>query len=159
MENPAELPPSRFPWPPVILVSTGALAVLLGWVLPLPWLPSPLSDVLFAIGWMILALVAFVDIRAMIALRAARTTIMPHRTVDHLVTNGPFAISRNPIYVGYVMILIAAALISANPWFLPLALVDGFVTRKLAIDPEERHIEAKFGRRYRDYAKKVRRWI
>ncbi len=92
-------------------------------------------------------------------MRAAQTTIMPHRTVDHLVTTGPFAISRNPIYVGYVVILIAAGLITGNAWFLPLALVDGFATRKMAIEPEERHIEAKFGRRYRDYAKRVRRWI
>ena len=45
------------------------------------------------------------------------------------------------------------------PWFLVLALVAAFLTQKLAIEPEERHLDVRFGKKYREYSKKVRRWI
>jgi protein-S-isoprenylcysteine O-methyltransferase Ste14 len=55
--------------------------------------------------------------------------------------------------------MIGVGLITGIAWFLPLAIVAAFLTQKLAIEREERHLEARFGKRYRDYAKRVRRWI
>ena len=67
--------------------------------------------------------------------------------------------TRNPIYVANTLVMIGIALISGIAWFLIFALVAAFLTQKLAIEPEERHLEAKFGKKYRDYCKKVRRWL
>ena len=151
--------PSRFPWPPLVLVAALSSGFVLGAWLPLPWIPSPLADVLLAIGWLMVMLVVLLDVQAIRALWRAKTTVQPHKESDQLVTGGPFALTRNPIYVGYVALIIAAALIAGNAWFLPLAVLAAIALRKFAIDGEERHLAAKFGRRYRDYTKRVRRWF
>ena len=53
----------------------------------------------------------------------------------------------------------ALALATGILWFLLAALVSGLLVQKLAIEREERHLEARFGKKWRDYSRKVRRWI
>jgi protein-S-isoprenylcysteine O-methyltransferase Ste14 len=151
--------PNRLPWPPLIYVAAIALSVILGYLFPLPWIGSPLSDILFAVGWVAAAGAVLIDISAMRTMQRARTTIMPNRGSEHLVTGGPFSFTRNPIYLANTMIMIGVGLISGIAWFLILALIAAFATQKLAIEREERHLEARFGKKFRDYAKRVRRWI
>lgn len=151
--------PNRLPWPPMIYVSAAALALVLNWLAPLPWISGPFGEFLFAVGWLVVAGALAIDIAAMRAMRRARTTIMPNKGSDHLVTSGPFSFTRNPIYVGNTMLMIGIGLIAGIVWFLLLAPVAAYATTKLAIEREERHLDARFGRKYRDYRKKVRRWI
>jgi protein-S-isoprenylcysteine O-methyltransferase Ste14 len=89
----------------------------------------------------------------------AGTTIMPHRASDALVTTGPFARLRNPIYVADVMILFGVAELTKNIWFVIGAAVFAVLVTFLAILPEERHLEARFGDAYRDYKARSRRWL
>jgi len=93
------------------------------------------------------------------ALRRGGTTVSPTHAASQLVTSGPFGISRNPIYLGNTVIMIAVALIAWSPWFIVMGFVAAIATSYLAIRPEEKHLDLRFGRRYRDYAKRVRRWI
>ena len=152
--------PNRLPWPPLIFVAAAALALVLHfWLLPLPWVPAPFSDFLFAVGWLVAAGALAIDVGAMRAMRRAATTILPNRAADHLVVTGPFSFTRNPIYVGNTMLMIGVGLILGAVWFLILAPVAAYATTKLAIEREERHLEARFGKKYRDYRKKVRRWL
>lgn len=155
----AVAPPARFPWPPLICAAAIAASAILNIVYPLPWITEPLSDMLFAGGWLLVAATIAIDVSAMRTMKAAKTTIMPHRASDHLVTSGPFSFSRNPIYLGYALLLIGIALITEIAWFIPFTVVSSFLIQKLAIEPEERHLELRFGKKYRDYAKRVRRWI
>lgn len=154
-----EIRPNRLPWPPLIYAAAIAAAALLGWLAPLPWLPSPASEFLFAVGCVAIAGALAMDLAAMRTLARANTTIMPNRGASHLVSTGPFGFSRNPIYLGNTLITLGIGLVSGIAWFVPAALAAAFATQKLAIEREERHLEARFGRRWRDYAKKVRRWI
>lgn len=151
--------PSRFPWPPVIYVLAALLAIFMHQLFPLPWIIGPLADILVAIGWLMIVAALFIDVLAMRALRRAATTIMPNRRSEHLVVGGPYALSRNPIYLGNTMIMIGVAFIWGNVWFLAFGLVGAFLTQKLAIEREERHLETRFGKVYRDYRKRVRRWF
>jgi protein-S-isoprenylcysteine O-methyltransferase Ste14 len=151
--------PNRLPWPPIIYVIAIVVSILLGYLVPLPWIRGPLADILFAVGWVMIAGAIIIDVSAMRTLSRAGTTIMPHRGADHLVTGGPFSISRNPIYLGNTMVMIGAGFVSGIAWFFALALAAAFATQKLAIEREERHLEARFGKNYRDYRKRVRRWI
>ncbi len=151
--------PNTLPWPPMIYIAAAALAVLLHWLVPLPWLPDPLREFLFAVGWLVVAGAVAIDVAAMRAMRRARTTIMPHKGANHMVTGGPFSFTRNPIYLGNTMLMVGIGLIAGIAWFVLLAPVAALATTKLAIAREERHLEARFGKKYRDYAKKVRRWI
>lgn len=151
--------PSRFPWPPVIYLLAIAIAIALSIVVPLPWFGPPLSDLLFAIGWLLAVAAVALDFMAIRTLRKAQTTVMPTRAADHLVTSGPFGLSRNPIYLGNTTLMFGIGFITGFIWFFVLALVAAFATQKLAIEPEERHLSIRFGKRYRDYTRKVRRWI
>lgn len=151
--------PNTLPWPPVIYLGALALGLIVHWLWPLPWLPSTLAEFMFAIGWLVVAGAVALEVAAMRAMSRARTTIMPNRRSDHLVTGGPFAITRNPIYLGNTMMMMGIGLITGIALMIPMALVAAFVTGRLAIAREERHLEARFGKAYRDYAKKVRRWI
>lgn len=151
--------PNRLLWPPMIYVAAAALAFVLGWLVPLPWIPGLLGEFLFAIGWLAVAGAVAIDIAAMRALRRARTTVMANRAADHLVTRGPFAFTRNPIYVANTMLVVGIGLILGAAWFLILAPFAAYATTRLAIEREERHLEARFGKKYRDYRKKVRRWL
>ena len=151
--------PNRIPWPPLIYLAAIALGVVLAWFVPAPWFPSPFSDLLFAIGCVTLVGVVLIDVAAMRTLAKAKTTIMPHRASSHLVTGGPYSFTRNPIYLANTMLTIGIGLVSGVAWFLPLAIVAAFLTQKLAIEREERHLATVFGKRYRDYSRRVRRWI
>ncbi|HHZ07570.1 MAG TPA: isoprenylcysteine carboxylmethyltransferase family protein [Rhizobiales bacterium] len=157
--NDLERRPNRLPWPPMLYVSAIALAVLANLAYELPWFTPPLSEILFAVGWLLIAAVVAIDVSAMRTLMRARTTILPHRGADHLVTGGPFSFSRNPIYLANTLLMIGVGLVSGIAWFILLAIAAAFVTQKLAIEREEKHLEQRFGKRYRDYRKKVRRWI
>ena len=156
-ETPA--PPSRFAWPPIVYLGAIAAAIVLQWLLPLPWIGSPLADLLFAIGWLLAGGAVAIVIAAVRTLVRAKTTVRPHRASEHLVTSGLFGVSRNPIYLGNTMLMIAIGFIAGSPWFVMLALMAAILTTWLAIKPEERHLAERFGKRYRDYRKKVRRWI
>jgi protein-S-isoprenylcysteine O-methyltransferase Ste14 len=147
------------PLPPIIYVSAIAIAVILGQALPLPWLGWPLSDMLFAAGWLAIAAFLALFVTAVRTMTRARTTVHPNRTPDHLVTSGPFSLSRNPIYLADTLLVVGIGLITGNAWFLLLAVVAAFVTQKAAIEREEKVLTDKFGKKYRDYAKRVRRWI
>lgn len=151
--------PSTFPWPPLIYIAAVAIGVILNWLWPLPWLPNPLNEFLFAVGGIVVVLAILMDISAIRTMKRAKTTIMPHRGSEHLVTRGPFSFTRNPIYLGNTMLMIGIGLTSGVLWLILLAPVAAFTTQKLAIEGEESHLEARFGKKYRDYAKKVRRWI
>jgi protein-S-isoprenylcysteine O-methyltransferase Ste14 len=151
--------PNVFPWPPVIYgiaILTGAFS---GYVLPLPWPGSPLSDFLFGIGMMLIAVALFIDFRTMQLMHQHKTTIMPNKGANHLVTSGPFGFSRNPIYLANTMLTVGAGLMSGIVWFLPFAAVAAIATQELAIKREEKHLAAKFPKAWTDYARKVRRWI
>lgn len=157
--NDASTRPNTVPWPPIVYVCAVAAAMIAHWLWPLPWVPGTLAEFLFAIGCLVIVGALAMDFAAMRAMSRAKTTIMPNRASDHLVTSGPFGFTRNPIYLGNTMLMIGLGLISGILWFLLLAPVAAFATQKLAVEREERHLEARFGKRYRDYAKKVRRWI
>ncbi|MBN7756621.1 MULTISPECIES: isoprenylcysteine carboxylmethyltransferase family protein [Alphaproteobacteria] len=157
--NDHEQRPARFPWPPVIYLSAIVIAAVLGIFYPLPWIGPPLSDLLFAIGWLLIAGFVFIDLQAMRTLHRAGTAILPTRGADTLVTSGPFSFSRNPIYLGNSMLTAGIGLVAGNAWFFASLIVACFLTQKLAIEPEEKHLGLRFGKKYRDYQKRVRRWF
>lgn len=151
--------PNQLAWPPLIYLAAIAASLFAHIFYPLPWIGAPLSDILFAAGWLAVIAVVAIDYGAIRALSRAKTTIMPTRASEHLVTSGPFSFTRNPIYLANTLLMIGVALISGIAWFLVFAFIAAFATQKLAIVREEKHLQARFGKRYLDYAKRVRRWI
>jgi protein-S-isoprenylcysteine O-methyltransferase Ste14 len=88
-----------------------------------------------------------------------KTTVLPHRGVADLVTDGPFRWRRNPIYIGDALVLLGVAEMTKNIWFAILVPVFMALVTWLAILPEERYLAAKFGARWQEYRERTRRWI
>jgi protein-S-isoprenylcysteine O-methyltransferase Ste14 len=157
--NDLQTRPATFPWAPMIHVAALAAAILLAFLVPLPWISGVLAEFLFAVGCLLLAGGVALIALAIRALSRAGTTVSPVQPATQLVTSGPFGISRNPIYLGNVVIMIAISLIAGSAWFIVFGLAAAITVSVLVIPAEEKHLDLRFGRRYRDYAKRVRRWI
>jgi protein-S-isoprenylcysteine O-methyltransferase Ste14 len=91
--------------------------------------------------------------------KEAETTVQPFDPPSTLVTGGTFRFSRNPMYLGMVLVLagMALALGTLTPFLVPPVLAWVF-TRRFII-PEEAAMERAFGREYEDYRRRVRRWL
>ena len=83
----------------------------------------------------------------------------PGHPTSKLVTSGVFSVSRNPLYLGGVCILVGIALALNLPWVFVLLLPAFVACHAVLIAPEERYLAAKFGDEYRLYAASVHRWI
>jgi protein-S-isoprenylcysteine O-methyltransferase Ste14 len=151
--------PNRVPWPPLIYLAGAGAGFALHLMMPLPWAGGPLETVLFWLGLALMAAAAAVDILCFATFRRHRTTILPHRGASHLITTGPFAWSRNPIYTGNTALLLGAGLALGIVWLGIMAFVAAAITLQLAIRREERHLERKFGEAWRRYAQRVPRWL
>jgi protein-S-isoprenylcysteine O-methyltransferase Ste14 len=150
--------PSAVPWPAVLFPAGLAAGVLLGRFYPLTW-PGlddlPARVIGYAFGAAGVALIAW----GFLTLRNAGTTVLPHKRVDRLVTHGAFRFRRNPIYMGEVLIFLGLAQATGNVWLAIMAPVFAIAVMLLAILPEERHLEARFGAAYLEYKERTRRWF
>ncbi|BAN01977.1 methyltransferase family protein [Ilumatobacter coccineus] len=90
---------------------------------------------------------------------ALRTNIHTFRDPDVLVVDGPFAWSRNPMYLGFATLLagVAIAVGSLSAWIAPVAFVTA--AGRWYIPYEEARMVAHFGDDYRMYQQHCRRWI
>ena len=98
---------------------------------------------------------------ALFSLAKARTTVNPLRPAraSNLVTSGVFCVSRNPIYLGDVLILAAWVLWLGAPLnFVLLGLFIGWID-KVQIRAEERALQQLFDHSYATYCARVRRWL
>ena len=147
----------RFPdWPPVWLAGFLALAWAQAKWWPLGGFGDGLADLLGGVlvgGGLILAALAIFE------MRRHRTTFIPHRSADRLVTSGIFKRSRNPIYLGDAMILAGLILYWDAVLALPLVPVFVWVIEKRFIEGEERRLRHKFPRDFMRYEKETRRWV
>ena len=142
--------------PPIVTITFVILAHLLGRFVRLPFeLPLVIQDIGFAlivIGFL-LAVVAFLEFRK------ADTTLDPHGSVSALVTSGVYQFSRNPIYFGFLLMVIGFPL---NGGLYSGVLVAPFFVvtmNSLVIEKEEAYLEEKFGDAYTGYKRRVRRWL
>ena len=101
------------------------------------------------------------DLLGLIAFRASRTTINPLRPERStaLVTGGVYRVTRNPMYVGMALLLLAwAVYLSSLLAFAGPVVFVLYITR-FQIQPEERALQAIFGEDFGRYAARIRRWL
>jgi protein-S-isoprenylcysteine O-methyltransferase Ste14 len=144
--------------PPVV----GALVAAAMWGVSAlgPKFPIAIGPKYAVVAILVVAGVAF-DLLGLLAFRASRTTVNPLKPqrVSALVTGGVYRVSRNPMYFGMVLLLLAwAVYLSA---LLPLAgpLIFVLYITRYQIQPEERVLKGIFGEKYSAYAARVRRWL
>lgn len=119
-------------------------------VIPRPW--NLLGLVPLVIG-------VILNLSADRAFKQAETTVKPFEESTALVTDGTFKISRNPMYLGFALILIGVAVLlgSVTPWMvLPLFIV---LMDRAYIEVEERMMAEQFGHAWSRYTERTRRWV
>ena len=94
-----------------------------------------------------------------ITLTRSHTTLRPDHAASHLVTTGPYAMTRNPIYLGLTIAFLGVALIVNSGWMIVLLPFVMIVVAAFVIAREERHLQDKFGGAFETYARRVRRWL
>ena len=89
----------------------------------------------------------------------ARTTVIPHREADKLVQSGIFSRSRNPIYLGDMLVLAGLILRLDAVLALPLVPVFLWILETRLLSREENRLRRKFRADFARYCQKTRRWI
>jgi protein-S-isoprenylcysteine O-methyltransferase Ste14 len=142
--------------PPTYFLFSISVVVLLG--LFLPWMriiPAQWN----IIGITLLITGVIFNIAADNAFRLMGTTIKPFEESTSLVTSGLYGFTRNPMYLGFVLMLTGLALLIGRltPFFvIPIFIV--LLERRFIVH-EERMLATKFGVVWQEYASRTRRWI
>jgi protein-S-isoprenylcysteine O-methyltransferase Ste14 len=142
--------------PPIIYIATFLVSLLLQTRKPLPFLPSPLRNVLGASFIGTAATIIFFAFREM---RRVGTNVNPELPATALATRGPFQFTRNPLYLSLALIYTGLATLANTLWAFFLLPVLLFIMQRGVIEREERYLERKFGNRYTEYKAHVRRWL
>jgi protein-S-isoprenylcysteine O-methyltransferase Ste14 len=147
---------AHIPGPPTLLLlslvgAVAAHALAPGAVLVAGWWR--------ALGLVPLAAGGALNLSADAALRRAGTTVKPGLPSAALVKGGVFGITRNPMYLGMVLLLVAVwiALGSATPG--AVAVLFAALLDRYFVAPEEEKLQREFGRSYGEYRARVRRWL
>ncbi len=111
------------------------------------------------LGWLLIGLGLAGMTWALASIWRHHTTVNPYKAATNLVTQGPFAWSRNPIYVSDWFVYFGVTLLLGTAWALLLAPVVWAIMRFGVIRHEEAHLLAKFGDEYQNYCRRVRRWL
>ena len=77
---------------------------------------------------------------------------------ERLVTTGPFALCRNPMYLGHLIFLAGLAL-TLHSWLAAILLIGTAIRFQLRVRRDERRLAERFGDAYLDYRSRVKRWI
>lgn len=142
--------------PPILWVFCIALIVALSvWAPVATILPDPFPHA----GWVLVLSGIGLGLAGSGRFRKVGTNIHTFRDPDILVTDGVFARTRNPMYLGFVLTLLGGALIAnAISAFAPVILFL-LAANFWYIPYEERAAAARFGDAYADYRRRVRRWL
>ena len=141
--------------PTWLLIAISAMLILHnlvpgGWIVPRIWNLS---------GLVLLLAGVMVNLIADRAFQKAHTTVRPFEESTELVTTSVFQLSRNPMYLGFVLILagIAILLRTVSPFVVILAFVILIDTAYVRV--EERMLAEKFGPAWETYKSTTRRWL
>jgi protein-S-isoprenylcysteine O-methyltransferase Ste14 len=157
MDQPTS-PKIPFPPPLIFVVGFG-----IGWFIARRWslelLSGHLRTISVTLGWILILLGLAMMLTGLIVFANARTGIMPNLSARRLLTNGPYRLSRNPMYVGLTIAYTGGVLLTNIAWCLFILIIVLIVFDKVIVPREEKYLSAEFGESYLQYCKQVRRWL
>ena len=148
--------PDVVTFPPIIF----AIFFVIGYLTDLAF-PTEIGakDIRYLAGGAVIAAGVALAVWAISRMVRANTHIDVRKPATRLVTDGPYRVSRNPMYLAASLLYIGVTATIALPWTLTL-LVPCLVTLNYGvIRREETYLEGKFDDDYRQYKSRVRRWI
>lgn len=142
--------------PPDYFMVLIILAIILHFILPVLKIINAQYRYL---GILFIALGIYLNLWTHFTYKKLKNPVKVHLTPKLLITSGAFKISRNPMYLGMLLILIGECILlgSLISFIIPIIFI--ILTEIFTIPIEEKNLEKKFGKRYLDYKQKIRRWI
>lgn len=125
----------------------------LGLLPPFPWLPAVVAGALLCVA------AAATSLAGLRAFRRAGTNVIPTRPALSVVSDGIYRHTRNPMYLGMVMLVLGAGILSSNLWGVIVAALLWLALDRGVVRREEAYLEAKFGDTYRALLAGTRRWL
>lgn len=157
MSNPSEQEHVKLPLPPpMVFVIPLVAGLIANAIFPMPFIPTEWAWIAGAISGVLGLLLAGWAIRTLFR---AGDSPDPDRPVRALVTKGPFAFTRNPIYLGFAFLYGGVALFFDSPVTLILLPVVLYVHTRVIIQREEAYLASRFEADYLSYKGRVRRWL
>ena len=141
--------------PPPVMV--GAL-VMAGWGLR-RLAPLPVGAPLPGLGAGVIGLGLALSVWTAVAMLRAGTDPRPDRADKALLEHGPFRLSRNPIYLGFLLTTGGFALRWADLWSWLAVAASFLLLDRMVVAREEAYLRARFGAAYDAYRARVRRWL
>ena len=144
--------------PPLVALATGALM----WIASSQVAPFAMPNVIRVSVALAVALIGIsLDLTGLIAFVRAKTTINPLKpaATAALVTTGLYRVTRNPMYLGMLLVLFGWVVFLSNLAALLIAPLFAFYITRFQIIPEERVLAEKFGAAFAAYKSSVRRWL
>ena len=123
---------------------------------PMPALPAPVARLL---GISVVIVSVALLLLAIMEIAGAKTAFDLRKPTTRIVTSGIFYITRNPVYLSMILLVIGIGLALNSVWSILLAAPMGSVLCLTIIRPEERYLEGKFGDVYRAYCAQAPRWL
>ena len=146
-------------FPPGIYLACLLVGFAVQWVRPAPIGLGDWPQGLKLVGGVVILLGLGLMGSALVAFRKAGTAVNPTRPTSAITRDGPYRLTRNPMYLGFALVHGGIALWADALWpllTLPLAM---WMVQVAVIDKEERYLAEKFGDDYLSYKVAVRRWI
>ena len=137
--------------PPLVF----AAAILIGWFIPGLRFAGPLRW----LGLLLLAGGAAIGFAAVGWFRKTGQDPTPWKPSPELILQGPYRFTRNPMYVGMLLLTLGVGLLAGRLWIAVLAPLALLVVHFTAVLPEERYLTAKFGEPYTNFTRRVRRYL
>jgi protein-S-isoprenylcysteine O-methyltransferase Ste14 len=111
------------------------------------------------VGWALVAAFAVWNGWSLWLFAHHDTGLLPGGATMSLIEEGPYRLSRNPLYVGLLALHLALALLVPSVWAVVTLPASVLLVRWGAIRPEERFLHERFGADYDAYTRRVRRWL
>jgi len=143
--------------PPLALVLSVAAGWLADRIWPAPFLPP--APPLWALGLAVIALGVAIGFWAVVQFRRARTSVNVTRPTTAILSTGPYRYSRNPIYLGMLLVVAGFAVALDSLWQFAALAALYVVLHWGVVAREEAYLTRKSGAAYLDYARRVRRWL
>ncbi len=142
--------------PPLLVLIHIVLAFALTWLIPLPLV---VPQTLRLSGFILVILGFLLGLGALLAFRRTRTTRSSGSSATQLITFGIYRFTRNPVYLGFLLMLVGIPLNAGSYWGIPLTPIMIILFNRLVIEQEEENLAQEFGEEYKSYKAKVRRWL
>lgn len=146
--------------PPVLPLGALVLAIILDWLLPLQLLATPVGvNLQVVVGGFLTVGGIWLAATARRLFEREGTNVIPTQPALKIVTSGPYRFTRNPMYLGMILVLLGISLIFSLEWGVILTPVLWLALDRLIVVREEAYLRRKFGPAYEALLTRTRRWL